>query len=100
MRAIRVEKPSGGHAVHWLADDGEWTLCGRRVPVLLMVERLDLAELPAGDGCEVCEVMRSSPRARRRAPVTAEPAAGRLYTQGPLYHGTSDAHRRGTRRLA
>jgi hypothetical protein len=99
MRAVRCEKPAGGHAVHWLAEDGEWTLCGRRVPVLLMVERLDLAELPADERCEVCEVMYAKPssKTRWRAPVTAEPAAGRLYTSGPLYHGLSG--RRAGRRV-
>jgi hypothetical protein len=100
MRAIRCEKPGGGYAVHWLADDDGWTLCGRRVPVLLMVERLELVELPADStGCDVCEVMRARPdaKARRRAAVTSEPRSGRLYTTGPLYHGPSshpDAGRR------
>jgi len=100
MRAIRAEKPSGGDVYHWLADDDEWTLCGRRVPVLLMVDRLELVELPADSTrCDACDVMRSSPRSktRWRAPVTAEPALGRLYTTGPLYHGLKSHPSRGRR---
>jgi hypothetical protein len=94
MRAIRF---SGERRVHWL-DVDSWTFCGRRVGIRL-VDELELAELPAGDGCDACEVMRSSSRARRRQPVTLAPSTGRLYTTGPLHHGPRSHPDRG-RRLA
>lgn len=88
MRAIRVEKPSGGHAVHWLAGD-DWTFCGRRVPAMLVVDRLDLVTLPiGGEGCDVCEELRRHPSVRMRSDVVLPPSAGVLRRTGPLYHGT------------
>jgi hypothetical protein len=95
MRAIRVERAGGGLRTCWLAEGDEWTLCGRRVPVLLLVDRLELVELPVGEACEVCEEMAERPSSRRssyRAPITSEPVRGRLRTTGPLYHGLAARH--------
>ena len=83
MKAIA--SPTG--FVHWVApDDARWTLCGRRVVIEAFA--LDLLDLPADESrCEACHTARSNTRSQRRSGVTAEPAAGRLITHGPLYHG-------------
>jgi len=93
MRAVRVQRYDRRHVVHWV-DDG-WTLCGRRLAALGIVDDLYLDELPVDEGCAACDEIARRPipsSAPRSVYNTAEPARGRLRTVGPLAHGTR-AHR-------
>jgi hypothetical protein len=74
VRAVGFERPSGLWQVCWLADDGEWTRCGLRIEKLIALQLFELESLPSDQGCAVCE-------------DTSEPRRGRLYTEGPTYHG-------------
>jgi hypothetical protein len=88
MKALRVERANGrAHVVHWLAADGNWTICGLRVKVLLKPEYFDIVSLPLDEGCDVCPEMLNVEKGRRSQGVVLNPGAGRLRKVGPLYHG-------------
>lgn len=111
MQAIEVEKVVGrrrarGSTWHFLNDrDPGRTLCGLSRLELAVVEELERDGLPEVNGCRGC-LRATGELARERRTrsdvadpgrVTAEPAAGRLRTTGPLSHGTRSG--RGQHRL-
>lgn len=101
MRAIRVRRHDGvTFAIHWLAADRAWTMCGRRVIVLDVAEELDLVSFETAEGCDVCEELarRPMPNPTLPAGMFRTPSYGTLRKEGPLYHGTKEGPGSGRRR--